>query len=263
MFDLHPQDRLWIRVDIERKSGGPDHAYLWIPLTLIDSVTLYQPDGKGGWRSSAAGDRVAVASWPEPGRYPRFHLELPEGKSTLYLQIQSSTPVSIPMHLGAEAQAHAEDRSGFLALGSVFGVLLTLVLVCFVTAYTYKDRLYFLYGLYMLLLILAVSAYTGLAAYLLWDQSPLWADASQGALAIVAAGCAFYFIEDLLGGRVLSRKILIVAKVLSAACVPLAVIYSLLPKSVGVVVLALYMLEICGFGLGMPAWAWKRGNRVG
>ncbi|MFM7332119.1 MAG: diguanylate cyclase domain-containing protein, partial [Brachymonas sp.] len=71
------------------------------------------------------------------------------------------------------------------------------------------------------------------------------------------------FIETLLGGRVFSRKILNGVIALGVACVPLAVIYSLVPKSIGVVILGIYMLFIAGFGLGLPAWAWKHGNRVG
>jgi two-component system, sensor histidine kinase LadS len=263
MFDLKPQDRLWIRIDTERKSAGEEHSTLWLPLPLIDSVTLYEKDAKGLWKSRRAGDRIAVASWPEPGRYPRFHMELPMGKSTLYLQVQGSTPVSLPLHLGSELQAHAQDRTGFLALGLIIGVLLTLVLTCFVTAYAYRDRLYFLYGLYMALMILAVGAYTGLAAYLLWDESPMWADVSQGTLALLAAGGALYFIEALLGGRLFARRLSVLLLSLGALAVPLAVVYSFVPRYLGVVILGVYMLLISSIGLGLAIRAWRQGNRVG
>ncbi|NJS36166.1 MAG: diguanylate cyclase [Brachymonas sp.] len=263
MFDMKPQDRVWIRLDVERSAATMEHLYLWIPLPLIDSVTLYQRDEKGVWQSRSAGDRVPVASWPEPGRYPRFHLELSEGKNTLYLQVQGSTPVSLPMHLGSEAHAHAQDREGFLGLGLIIGVLLTLVLTCFVTAYAYQDRLYLLYGLYMMVMILAVGAYTGLAAYVIWDQSPRWADVAQGALAIVSAGGALYFIESLLGGRSFARTLSVLLLGLAAASVPLAVVYCFVSRSAGVVILAVYMLTVSIIGLSLAARAWKQGNRAG
>jgi two-component system, sensor histidine kinase LadS len=263
MFDLKPQDRLWVRLDIDRKSSSTDHLVLWIPLPLLDSVTLYQPEADGKWRALRAGDRVPVISWPEPGRYPRFHLDLPQGKSSVYLQIQGSTPLSLPLYLGSELQAQAADREGFLGMGLIVGVLLTLVLTCMVTAYTYKDRLYLLYGIYMLVMILAVGAYTGISAYLLWNQSPIWADAAQGALAILTAGGALYFIEALLGGRQFARKLSILLLSLGVISLPLALLYCFVPRSVGVVILGIYMISVSAIGLTLASQAWQRGDQVG
>lgn len=263
MFDLKPQDRVWIRLDIERKSAALAHVAVWLPLPLLDSVTLYQTSADGAWQMSRAGDRIAVAAWSEPGRYPRFHVDLPQGKSSIYLQVQGSTPVSLPLHLGSEVQAQTVDREGYLGLGIILGVLLTLVLMCMVTAYTYKDRLYLLYGVYMLLMILAVGAYTGLSAYLLWDQSPRWADAAQGALVMLAAGGAIYFIESMVGGRLFARKLSALLLSLGVLAVPLALVYYYAPRAVGVIILGAYMIVITLIGLSLALRAWRRGDPVG
>jgi two-component system, sensor histidine kinase LadS len=263
LFALQPQDRLWIRLDIDRKTDAPDHLILWIPLPLLDSTTLYQKSSDGTWKMSSAGDRVAVASWPEPGRYPRFHLDLPSGKSSIYLQVQGSTPVSIPLNIGTEVSAQAADREGFLGMGVIIGLLLTLVLMCMVTAYTYRDRLYLLYGFYVLLMILAVGAYTGLAAYLLWDQSPRWADTSQGALAMLSAGGALYFIEAMLAGRQYVRRLSSVLLSLCLLALPLSAIYCVVPRPIGVVILGVYMIVITSIGLALASRAWRRSDRVG
>jgi two-component system, sensor histidine kinase LadS len=263
MFNLKPQDRLWIRLDLEQKNASLTHHVLWLPLPLIDVVTLHQQGPGGEWTSFQAGDKVSVERWPEPGRYPRFHLELPQGKSSLYLQIQGSTPLSIPLHIGTEQPAQQADRAGFLGMGLIIGLLLTLVLLCFVTAYTYKDRLYMLYGLYMLLMILAVGSYTGLSAYLLWDNSPMWADAAQGSLALITAGGALYFIEAMLAGRQFARKLSVALLAAGAASVPLAVLYALAPRGVGVLILGGYMLTVSFTGLSLALRAWRRGDAVG
>jgi two-component system, sensor histidine kinase LadS len=263
MFDMRPSNRLWIRIDLDHKAAISEHQVLWLPLPLIDRVTLHQKNEAGQWMSSTAGDRVAVASWPEPGRYPRFHVELPPGKSTLYLQLQGSTPLSIPLHIGSEVPAQAADRQGFVGMGFVIGVLFTLVLMCMVTAYTYRDRLYLQYGLYMLVMILAVCAYTGLGGYLLWDESPRWADAAQGILAILSAGGALYFVEAILAGRQFARRMSMALLTMGAMAVPLAVVYFFLPRSVGVMMLGLYMLIVSSAGLALALRAWRQGDQVG
>lgn len=263
MFDLQPQNALWIRLDLDHKVSSSEHFVLWIPIPLIDKVNLYQPTEAGRWSIASAGDRVPVAQWPEPGRYPRFHLELPPGKTSLYLKIDGRTPFSMPIHIGSEIAAQGSDRQGFLGMGMVLGVLFTLVLFCFVTAYTYRDRLYLLYGMYMLLMVLAVASYTGLAAYVLWDRSPQWADSSNGVLTLMTAGAALSFLEAMLGGGRftprLSRAILTVA----AACLPLAVLFYFLPRSAGVAILGVYMLVVGYVGLALSVQAWRQGVAVG
>jgi two-component system, sensor histidine kinase LadS len=265
MFWLKPKERVWLRMEIERLPSSKDeHWALWLPLPLIDMVTLYELDAANGqWRSSQAGDRVAVSKWLEPGRYPRFHLDLPVGRTLIYLKVEGSTPVSLPLHLGTEVHAQQDDRLGLLGLGTIMGVLLTLVLVCMVTAYTYRDKLYLLYGLYVLIMVLAVGAYTGLSAYLLWPHMPDWADAAQGVLTIITAGGAVYFIEALLGGRQFAKLMSRTLHTLAAAALPLAVVYYLVSRSVGVVLLGSYIIVVTGIGLSLAARAWRRGDRVG
>jgi two-component system, sensor histidine kinase LadS len=263
MFDLKTQDRLWVRLDLERKGSGPEHWVLWLPVPLIDSVTVYQQQADGKWQSWRAGDRIAVATWPEPGRYPRFHFELPQGKSQVFLQIQGSTPLSIPLYIATEVPAQSADRQGFLGMGLIVGVLLTLVLMCMVTAYTYRDRLYLFYGLYMLVMVLAVGAYTGLSGYLLWDHNPRWTDAAQGVLAMLTAGGAIYFIEAMLGGRQFARRLSVALLSLGAAALPLALIYFFVPRSVGVIILGVYMILVTSIGLTLASRAWRLGDPVG
>jgi two-component system, sensor histidine kinase LadS len=263
MFDLKPKGKLWIRLDLDRQTGSSEHWVAWIPLPLIDVVSAFQRTSGGAWQSWRAGDRVAVNAWPEPGRYPRFHLELPAGKSQVYLQIQGTTPVSLPIYLGSEVPAQSADRMGILGLGLVVGMLLTLVLICFVTAYTYRDRLYMLYGLYVLVMVLAVCSYTGLAAYLLWDHSPAWADASQGILLLLSAGGALYFIEAILGGRRFAHRLSGAMILLGMASVPAAMAYYFVPRSIGVIILGIYMMLVSGVGLSLAARAWRLGDAVG
>jgi two-component system, sensor histidine kinase LadS len=263
MFNLQPQDRLWIRIDLDHKAVEKRHWMFWLPLPLLDVVTLHQLGADGKWVSSRAGDRVSNVNWPEPGRYPRFHIELPQGKTSLYLEIQGSTPLSIPLYVGNDVVAQQADRTGFLGMGLIVGVLFTLVLVCFVTAYTYSDKLYLLYGLYMLLMILAVGAYTGLSAYLLWDNSPKWAETAQGALALLTAGGAMYFIEAMLGAREFARRLSFTLLAIGALALPLAVAYVAVPRAVGVIILGVYMLAVSFTGLSLAMRAWRRGDQVG
>ena len=47
-----------------REVGRPFQAGRRVDLSAMTGVTLYEPDGSGGWQSSEAGDLLPFVSWP-------------------------------------------------------------------------------------------------------------------------------------------------------------------------------------------------------
>lgn len=68
---------LWVRLRLVRASGDNAAWTLNIPQPFLDAVTLYQPDGSGGWDEQTAGDTLPQAVWSKKGLYPDFDLHLP------------------------------------------------------------------------------------------------------------------------------------------------------------------------------------------
>jgi two-component system, sensor histidine kinase LadS len=264
MYRLRSQQRLWVRLELDRPADATNGWKIWMPVPLIDVVTLYeQRDGLlGAWTASRAGDKIAVSQWPEYGRYPRFHLNLPAGKTVVYLQIQGSTPVTVPLLLATESEAQQVDHLAYLGLGVVTGSLLLLVALCFVMSYTYRDRLYLIYGFYAMLMILAVGAYTGLAAQIVWNNSPVWADAAQGALALFTSGAALFFIDTVLAVKRYAPRWATALRVLGALGPVLALVYVGLERYLGVSILSVYIVCVCYVGIHASVKAWRRGDVV-
>lgn len=63
----------------------------------------------------------------------------------------------------------------------------------------YRAGVYAWYALYALVTALAMSAYTGVAAHLLWPDFSVLGDAHQGFLALLAAASALLFVRNLTG----------------------------------------------------------------
>ena len=264
MYALDKSQRLWVRIDLMRLPQMPADWVLAVPLPLIDGVTLYQRNPVDGtWVPQSAGDKIAVSQWAMKGRYPHFRLNLSPGLTTFFFQIQGSTPMTIPLILARESVHEEGEQLGYLGLGMVIGSLLLLVAVCFAMGYTYRDRLYFLYGLYACLMMLAVGAYTGLAAQLLWNDSPVWADASQGSLAFLAGGAALAFVNKLLSVRSYSQIWHRWLTGLAAMGPLLGLVYVLVERPVGVKALAVYTLAASIAGLWVAWRSWRRGDGVG
>lgn len=264
MFGLSPGQSLWARLEITRKPDVADHWALRIPVPLLDYVSLYtlHPDGRI-WVERRAGDRVAGNLWSETGRYPKFHLDLHEGATTVYIRIQGSTPISVPLHLNTADAAQADDQKGYLGLGMILGALLLLSIICVITAITYRDSQYALYAVFVLVMSLAVSSYTGLAMQLVWPFAPEWADASQGAMAMLSAGGAMWFVEAVLSLKQVMPRWSVALRAWGVLSILCTVIYVFVERKWGVMILGGYVLVAAFLGLYSAQLIWRRGAIVG
>ena len=149
IHSLGPQAALWLHYRFARSSSSRQDWLLSFPLPLLDLATVYQRSAKGGWTSQTAGDTLAVSSWPEPGRYGQFELQLPDdGVHDVYVRIQHQTEVSIPVQVSTRSSLAQRLQLEYLAIGVVFGALVLLIVACVVQSWVYRDKAYGWYAVY-------------------------------------------------------------------------------------------------------------------
>lgn len=254
---------LWLRFRLARAAGQQQHWVLEIPAPLLDRATLYQQDSAGRWYAQSAGDHVAVANWPQPGRYPVFRLALPDGQARdIYLSIQHLTRATIPMQFTTEAVHQQEVQLEYLALGAVLGALLLLIAACLTQGWIYRDAVYGWYALYAGAISLAVAAYTGVAGHLLWSNSAYWNEAAKSTLAVLASAASLLFVRKLTGLATLRRADAAVLA-LGIAGVPLALLLNVLQGSASYVVLGGYVALALTVNLWVAWLSWRRGETSG
>jgi two-component system, sensor histidine kinase LadS len=261
---LKGQHALWLHFRVKQPATDVNHWVFELPLALLDEVTLYQRNTQGAWQAQTVGDTVAVNQWPEPGRHPFFRLSgSPDEVHDLYLRIRHPTPAVFPMRLLSEARHNQVQQTDYLLMGSACGALLLLIAATAAQAWVYRDTAYALYAAYAALMLLAVTAYGGIAAQLLWSSSGLVADKSQGFLAIAATGASLLFVQHL---AALDQRALWLDRLFAVAgwaALPSLLFFLIAPKAVGVMCVAIYffaslcLIPVVGF------WQWQRRDAVG
>ena len=163
LVQLGPDNELWLRVRLHNPARRPAAWQLVFGLPAIDEVTLFEQRGTT-WTEQSAGDRVALASWPREGRYPRFGLDFEAGETRdLVLRVRNRFAVPLALRVQSDAASEAADQRGYLGYGIALGALFLVVIACLVQAVLYRNAAYAWYGAYVLLLALALAAFTGLA----------------------------------------------------------------------------------------------------
>ena len=254
---------LWVHLRVARP---PDSHMVWVaelPLPPLDAVTLYQQDGKGGWRAQSAGDRLPVVTWPEPGRYPVFLLEVPPGQTRdVYLRVQHNARSNIPLRLTTLIDHGMRTQLAYLGLGLVLGTLILLIASCLVQSWVFRDRAFFGYAAYATTIALAMAAFTGAAGHLLWPRSGFLADAAQGGLGLLSAAAAILFVRDLSGIGVRAPRLATFALWTGLAGPVLVVVYGLMDRPPATILLGAYLTFACALNLVIAWRSWRAGDKV-
>ena len=264
IYSLGEKGNLWLHYRLARGKNERNGWLLAFPMPALDAVTVYQQDGRGQWMGQTAGDTMAVTAWPEPGRYPHFRLDLPSGQARdVYVRIRHLTSANFPVQLLAEAAYDQRIQVEYLGLGLTFGALMLLIAACLAQSLVYRDGAYAWYALYALVTMLGVSAYTGVAAHLLWPGFGALRDAPPASLAVLAVAAALLFVRSLTG--ISARHPLLDRVVYWAglAGIALAAVFPLLDKSVGLAALAVYVIGTSFMNIAIAVAGWRRGDVVG
>ena len=252
---------LWLQLRLVRP---PNSHWDWVaefPLPPLDTVTIYQQDRTGAWRAQSAGDRIAVATWPESGRFPVFRLDVPPGEARdVYFRISHDARSSIPLRIATAVDHSQRMQLAYLGLGLVFGGLVLVIAACLAQSWLYRDRAFLGYAAYATTIALALAAFTGAGAHLLWPHSGTIADAAQGCLALLSAAAAILFVRDLSGIAARSPRLGGFAR-WSAYAVPLLLAaYVLIDRPIAAMILGAYLFLACALNL-LIAWrSWRDGD---
>ncbi|RYY72451.1 MAG: diguanylate cyclase, partial [Comamonadaceae bacterium] len=206
----------------------------------------------------------AVHSWPEGGRSPFFRLDLPAGEARdIFVRIRHTTSADFPLRLSTAAAHGQRMQIEYLVLGSAFGALLLLVAACLVQSWVYRDRIFAWYAVYASVTALAVAAFTGAGAHLLWPNFGGLEDAPMPMLAALAGAAALLFVRNLVGLRrrfpILDRAMLGVGLL----GIVVAIVPAFAPKAVTMPLVGGYLAlaTIACVLVGIAAWV--RGDVVG
>ena len=264
IHSLGTQKTLWLHLRAVRSGNTRKGWLIELPLPLLDAVTLYQQDSQGRWYEQSAGDTIAVSAWPEAGRYPFFRLDLPPSQvRDIYLRIRHITPVTIPVRLASESSHDNRLQVEYLLLGIVFGALILLIASCVAQAWVHRDVAYVWYAAYAGITTLAVAAYTGVAAHMLWSDLGTWADLAQGCLALLAGGSALLFVRHLSGIFIRFPRLDRLVHWFGVLGLLLSPGYAMMERNLALNVLAAYLALAVTLNVWVSLLAWRRGDEVG
>ena len=264
VYTLGPKAALWQHYRFSAQNKLQQHWVMEFPQPLLDRVTVYQRTEAGQWTQQTAGDTLPVVNWSTPGRYAQFTLDIHHsGVHDVYVQIHNVANISVPVRISTHDDQTQRLQMEYLSVGVVFGTLVLLIITCLAQSWAYRDYTYSLYAAYASILLLTMSAWTGVANHLVWNHSGVWGDLSPGVLGVLTGSTALLFINHICGTNPRTRWFAPVLVAFGLAGVPVAIAYVLLPRVTAVSMISVYLIIVATLGIVKAISTWKRSDVIG
>ena len=164
----------------------------------LDDVTLFLVAPSGRTTQQRSGDSIPAKEWPRRHVSPAFPIVLSAGESTLFVRVQTTSPMKFPVTLWTEQAFEAHVRVRWASLAGFYGLILGLLLHNLLLFASMRRRSQLLYSVYLAALTLFFLTYNGIAFQLMWPTATTFAGAAIPLFAAASAVFSLLFARAFL-----------------------------------------------------------------
>lgn len=197
---------IWLRLPLENGTGIPQARVLLIGTNFMTEIDA--------WLVTAGGD-VPVLS--QSTRHPfgtrpiAYHqlaapLDVPPGRSTLYVRYRSEGASTLPIALETGTSFVAVSTRAVAIDFSFHAVVLLGAIAGLGAAALFPRRVFLAYGLHALAILLFVAQREGYAFQYLWPNRPVWNDFSSLPIGSALVLTGAFFTRSYLDTRTLAPR---------------------------------------------------------
>lgn len=180
----------WFRTTLYNPGKTTLQRQLEIAYPVLDYIDLFIVNQSGQSEHLRLGDKYPFSARPYWHRHFVVPLQITAGQSVqLYLRVQTSSAMQIPLLLWQAEARDAHDQQQNLLQGLYFGTMLVMLLYNLILFFGIRDWNYLLYVLWTTCMAGFLSAFNGLAFQYLWPNATQWND--QSIVALLALANAF------------------------------------------------------------------------
>ncbi|HMY40315.1 MAG TPA: diguanylate cyclase, partial [Marinagarivorans sp.] len=159
----------WLRIQLK---ASPTAAFLQLAYPHLDYVRLYQVHNGQLVKQVSTGDMLPFAMRPLAHRYFVFPIAASSDPQTLYLWVQTSGLLQVPLKLVSREELAQGDQLYLLTQGLYYGFFLAASLFAFFLCLAHRDTTYGLFSLLVLAYAGVEALYSGLGYGYLWPNLP-------------------------------------------------------------------------------------------
>jgi signal transduction histidine kinase len=163
---------LWVRFTIKVPEGNKTQWYLEVGYPLLDNIKLYIPERNGTYTVKEGGDSMSFDHREVEYQKFVFSLKNDPGLYTYYLNVETTSSLSIPLAVLSEEKLLSEMNRHQMLYGIFYGSLIIMILFNLLLAIYTRDYTYYYYVLYIISFIMVSLSMSGTGFQYLWRSIP-------------------------------------------------------------------------------------------
>ena len=250
----------WFRFTLPANQS--ESQLLVVEYPLLDHVSLWFQTPDGAVTEYLTGDSFEFAQ--RPLNYENFVFPVPDIHQplTVYMRVQSSGAVRVPVTLWNELDYLAFANQHNIIMGLFLGFLLAMAmtnLFCFVTT---RKLTFAVYCGYVVSLGLTIATLNGLGYQYLWPQSPWFEHHAFAIFTNFTGAFSIIFCDLLLNVKQHSARLSYLLKLISGFYLISVVASLFAPMSLLVSVFLVMLLLSWALIYGVGIWLWIKGQSI-
>lgn len=261
---LQPEP-VWLHLPLRVLPGADGVWVLDIDYPPLNLVSLYLVRDDMLAAQDKIGSRVTRDERRQPGRAPATQFTLSEGRYDLWLQVQTSGAMVLPMALSRPAVFYARAIDEQMLQGLLSGLALCLLFYSLAQWLTLRDSLFLKYALLLTGSLVFSLQLFGVGRQYVWGAWPWVEPYAAGVSSLAAAAGSFLFIEHALRGPDQARWWRLAMRGGAVVCGLVAAAHVLDVLPLKVVTAVMSVLGVLPALMGMPG-AFRRarnGDQIG
>jgi len=168
----HSQSVFWFHWFLEQPNLEVAHRILQFGFPFLDHLELYHVSPDGQMEVWKTGDQLDFSTRPIKAPDFQFPIDLDQGKHELFLKVWSKGTLQISASLWTPSGLLEHQGLHRLLWGVYYGIMLVLFFYNLFVGNALKDRVYYLYALYGLFMLLTLSILFGDASWWFFAHQP-------------------------------------------------------------------------------------------
>lgn len=179
------RDPVWLRFSLSRAPEAPARWLLRVRPSALNELTLYAPDGQGGFIQTVLGDRRPFAEREIPDHNFVFPIDVPTTASEYFLRLRNDgPPLRAELDFWQPEGFERQRTKDYTVVGLLLGAAVLSICMNLIFMVWLKDSLYGHYALYVLCSAAMTMARQGFMAEWFLDDHP-----ARVAQAVLVVNC--------------------------------------------------------------------------
>lgn len=251
----------WFKFDMCNSFPGNTNTVLEIKYPLLDSISLYALAGSTIVFEEHTGDSIRFSERPVQHRNFVFYLpNIPDKTLNLYLRIDTTSAVQVPLGLYTEAIFFKHNQVSLLIQGAYFGIILAMILYNGFLFCTLRELPYLYYVLFTASYFGFQGVFQGLFQQFIFD-SVYWQNHSLLTFGYISIFFIIVFSDTFLNLPQHYKFISRLLRVVAALALLFSILASILPYAPMIKIMLAMAIPVSTIIMFVGIKLWLTGHR--